>query len=740
MPIDFYSFGTPCEPEDALCNQYAQRTFSTIELTPYFELVEYRKHGDASVIIVDCLNSNVPSRNPYGIKNRERLALVFHDHELPRVKALRKDFPIGLHQNDSKEGDPACLCLYEEPWDSTIRSWTPQNHLARILWWLEKFATGTLHQETQALEPLFFSRGQRIVLPPNFAEKINEGESLALYSASKAIVALWKSDFDDFPSNEDPTVIPLVLVTAPITHAKIERLPENLGKLESSLNRKECSCIPMLVAEFRKVYPKDGLTSSDKRRVLLILSISLKRHTNGDSEQFQTLAFLTSETLCSMGEKLGLLWKQDGKYFNHGMDPEDSNEWKGITIDPLDVRIAKDIKYARKTSEINHETASFKGALLGAGSLGGTLADLWAKEGWGNWVFIDPDFIEPHNIARHISKFFHVGSHKVDAVAHCVTNNYYPNSHTVQVIPDNALNTENPDVNHALESADLIIDTSTTLEVPRELAMNLILKRCASAFFTPSGFGAVLLIEDKERTIGLDALEAQYYREILNNAWGEKHLEKHRGDIWIGYGCRDASFVIPTELVQLHSAILGRQIRKAHELEDGSIQVFHFRDETAEVTSSTINPYDVVEFTVDKWTVVLDAGSVAKLIELRYAKLPVETGGILLGYIDHKSCRIYIVDVLGAPADSEETETSFIRGTEGLSEILTEAKKRTAGIVTYLGEWHSHPGGCRTTPSGFDQTLLHHLTEQLAKDGHPALMAIAGDKDISFLLQSGAQE
>jgi len=290
-----------------------------------------------------------------------------------------------------------------------------------------------------------------------------------------------------------------------------------------------------------------------------------------------------------------------------------------------------------------------------------------------------------------VSKYFHIGLYKVDAVAHCTANKYYPNQRTSKSIPDSALNCENPDVQYSLKSADLIIDASTTLEVPRELAISDDPKRCTSAFFTPSGFGAVLLIEDKNRQVRLDALEAQYYRAILNSDWGENHLEKHRGDLWVGCGCRDASAVIPTELVQLHSAVLGRQIRKARELEDGLIQVFHFRDETSEITSSTLNPYAVVEFTVDKWTVVLDAGIVAKLIGLRSAKLPVETGGILLGYIDHKSCRIYIVDVLGAPADSVETETSFIRGTEGLSEILAEAKKRTAGIVTYLGEWHSHP-------------------------------------------------
>jgi len=735
MPNDFYSFGTPCKSEDALCNQYVQCISLRIEASPYFEIIEYRKHDDASVVIVDCLNSNVPSRNPYNIKNRERLALVFRDSELPRVKALRKDFPIGIHQNDSEEGEPVCLCLYEEPWESVIRSWTPQSHLMRILWWLEKFAKGTLHHKSQVLEPLYFPRGMRLVLPPDFSGRIIQNKTLSLYLADKAYLALWTKNYEAFQKNEDPQFIPLVTLLPPIKHSKIERLPPTLGALEKSLSNRGCDWLPILIEQLRKIVPPNGLNPSDQRRMVLLLCASLKRNKETEPEQMQTIACLMNDTLCSLGEKLGILWKQKGKYYNHGMPPDDNEDrWKRILIESLDVRMGMDIDYARKASAIDANSADFNGALLGVGSLGGTLAELWSKEGWGTWTYIDPDFVEPHNIVRHVSKYFHIGLNKADVVAKCTANNYYPGHKVSKSIPDSALNYKNPDVKYFLESADLIIDASTTLEVPRELAVNDELKRCASAFFTPNGFGAVLLMEDKNRGIRLDALEAQYYRAILNADWGKTHLEKHKRDLWAGCGCRDASAIISTELVQLHSAILGRQIRKVRELDDGLIQVFHFQDETSEITSYTLNPYIVVESVVDKWTVVLDKGINAKLFELRTAKLPLETGGIFLGYIDHKSCRIYIVDALGAPADSEETEIGFIRGIEGLLGILDEAKKRTAGIVTYLGEWHSHPKGCRTIPSGFDKKLLNDLKNQLAKDGHPALMAIVGDVDINFII------
>ena len=48
------------------------------------------------------------------------------------VMALRKDFPVLMHQNDSPLNTPRNLCLYFEPAISVMRTWTPQNFLKRI--------------------------------------------------------------------------------------------------------------------------------------------------------------------------------------------------------------------------------------------------------------------------------------------------------------------------------------------------------------------------------------------------------------------------------------------------------------------------------------------------------------------------------------------------------------------------------------------------------------------------------
>ena len=56
-------------------------------------------------------------------------------------------------------------------------------------------------------------------------------------------------------------------------------------------------------------------------------------------------------------------------------------------------------------------------AVVGMGSAGSKIASMLARSGVGNFVLIDDDLLHPSNLVRHDSDWFHVGQHKVDAVA-----------------------------------------------------------------------------------------------------------------------------------------------------------------------------------------------------------------------------------------------------------------------------------------------------------------------------------
>jgi integrative and conjugative element protein (TIGR02256 family) len=135
------------------------------------------------------------------------------------------------------------------------------------------------------------------------------------------------------------------------------------------------------------------------------------------------------------------------------------------------------------------------------------------------------------------------------------------------------------------------------------------------------------------------------------------------------------------------------------------------------------------------WTVLLDEGLLDAARVIRKRHLPKETGGVLLGAVDQYRRTIALVDALAPPDDSVGTPKSFARGTEGLAEAVEEAGRRTAGIVGYVGEWHSHPPRISTDMSPDDVSQLLHLTVHLGSDGDPAVMLIVGNAEWSVMVR-----
>ena len=136
---------------------------------------------------------------------------------------------------------------------------------------------------------------------------------------------------------------------------------------------------------------------------------------------------------------------------------------------------------------------------------------------------------------------------------------------------------------------------------------------------------------------------------------------------------------------------------------------------------------------LDDLAVFIDDGVEQKLRELRRQGFPNETGGVLLGYYDFNIKAVVIVTGLPAPPDSKASRDSFERGIAGLAEAVKDASVRTAGMVSYIGEWHSHPPGHSASPSGHDLMQLIQLALGMSDDGLPAVQLIVGEHDLQVL-------
>jgi hypothetical protein len=95
-----------------------------------------------------------------------------------------------------------------------------------------------------------------------------------------------------------------------------------------------------------------------------------------------------------------------------------------------------------------------------------------------------------------------------------------------------------------------------------------------------------------------------------------------------------------------------------------------------------------------------------------------------------------MVDIMPAPYDSDSNSTGFTRGVSGLREALESISARTANIVGYIGEWHSHPAFSSAEPSTLDWELIRTISKIMANDGEPALMLIVGSaEDITLTVK-----
>lgn len=693
------------------------------------------------VLVVDVECDGVPSKNAAGIQYRERLALCVPEDSgaLVEVLALRKSFPVLIHQNHGTRDGASSLCLYFEPTSAVMRTWTPQRFLRRIQWWLEQSAKGDLHPADQPVENLFFASKYEIVLPWNLdALRANAGVKLAVARSKSrpdggGTFFLRPVGNGGNASTDSASLIELTL--PPVVQGLVERDPATLGGLANMLSQRGVQLLPTLIAALSEGVGSTGVpVGAAESFTVIVVHIPMVRETGGVVQQTSRRAFLVLGDARELGVNTGALYLHNKRYFaelqGSVLARAPATEWTSEPIFPMSVLQFPDSAAARKQSSIHVEGP--RGALVGAGSLGSAILNLWTRAGWGQWSVIDKDHVKPHNLVRHIAFSQHVGELKCDAVSE-LCGAATEGAATVTAVRGDACDADAPAVTEALKTGALVVDASAALEYPRQASFQDELPRHATVFVTPSGNGSVLMLEDKSRSMRLRTLEAQYYRALIREAWGERHLEENLGTYWSGASCRDISVAMPYSRITAHASTLAEQVMARYASDEACIRVWERKPDTGGVSVHDVVPTTEQRLDFGDLTAFFDEGLAAHLKALRLAALPNETGGVLLGYHDFNVGAIVLVDALPAPSDSHASPGSFERGTSGLVKAVQDASAQTAGIVGYVGEWHSHPRGHSAAPSRDDLVQLAEISLGMHGDGLPALQLIVGENDIRIL-------
>lgn len=693
---------------------------------PYVRLLECRRTPEYEIVVVD-IEAEVPQYPVHDVRTTERIAFGFApadtDHQV--VLALREDFPLVPHIHFGGENMPRSLCLYQTAYTDLKPTWTAAALLRQLQHWLTQTARGELHAADQALEQAFYAPAERLVLPSTFfaAEAIDlepvrarivsnvlgQTTLVALPLSASPPTAGWQVQFASF-----------VYTTPPQVHGLIQEQPRTLAALQTYLSTENTDFLDALRQHLAASKGHSGFSWDHK--LLLIVRMPKQRTVEGPIEGMEVWAFATIGKLAEIGTDVGIWRAQPNKVVElFYTDTTRTGQQSPLVL--LNPVCALTRELAAAYNGVFPTTTRF--VAIGAGSLGSQVVNNLVRAGQGNWVWLDEDYYQPHNTARHYLPGSAVGLSKAEAMASTLQSIY--EQADVQAIAANVLRPVSDSVLAAYEAAEVVLDMSASVAVARHLTLGITSPgRRLSLFLNPSGTDLVLLAEPRDRTLRLDQLEMEYYQALLRQPDLQSHLHLAGRPIRYSHACRDVSVRLPQDQVALHAAIGARAVRTTVAELEARLKIWQAQPDLT-VTAHEIEVFPHTETVVGDWTVSLSQQLVQELHAQRQARLPNETGGILVGVFDTQQRRLYIVDLIPSPVDSLESPTAYVRGIEGVPAELARISECTGRQVVYVGEWHSHPDGYSIRPSEDDKNLFARLQRERQAEGLPAIMAIVGE-------------
>lgn len=698
-------------------------------------LVECRtgseKHPDACLLVMDVEVALGQRPVVNRVLQTERMAFAYmSDDALPWVCPLRPDFPTEVpHLNLAGRDVPRSLCLFEMPPEEALRLATPLVLIERVRLWLRETAYGRLHGDDQPLDPTFMMTGQAVVLP---AALRNAGRT-ALYLGHRASRHNRAPIFLE-PATKEPKVgspmSTIVVVTAPLRHARLRVVPVDVAELLAEYEDLGVDLLEELRGALRGLLADPSLNDMKERSCLIVVVSPIER-SPGEVGGYASKAFFTECTTKLLAQELGAFVVHEGFAGTLiGKNPVNVEALARLRLEPLDVYRSLDRAMALAASgAIGNPTAPQSVVLVGAGALGSQVALTAARMGLGTWTVVDDDHLLPHNLARHALSGVYVGMAKAEALVREINRLLHEEASKAIVSRVSDVGGTEWDQ----EASAIVLDASASVPVARWLALASTHRGVtASVFLNPPGKDLVLLVEGADRRPRLDHVEMSYYWLLANAPELEGHLDDGRVGLYPSGGCRHPSLAISQADVGVLAPFAVRCLLETPLPDTGAIEFRRMIGGGVVAQSEVPTPF--AESRVGTWTVHVGETVAQGITSDRQKAGAVETGGILVGCWDRARRQIYVVGHYAPPPDSVASCTGFVRGADGVYETIETVQRRTAGNLTYIGEWHTHPAGMRSRPSSDDAVLLRWIEKALVFSDVPALMMIAGDDGVRSIL------
>lgn len=355
-------------------------------------------------------------------------------------------------------------------------------------------------------------------------------------------------------------------------------------------------------------------------------------------------------------------------------------------------------EFARYLSNTTDSLASKNILILGTGAIGSKLIHHLYKSGITGLTLVDYDHIKPHNLCRHALSNAALFKQKVNEVRRSLSPIYKLNY--IQV--------HNEDINEWLPKTDLskydiIIDATASAKILRLLDEISFDSKTIILHFALSDAGNVGHVYIKRNSsINLSEFYWATATKALNedgddiSDWLKSEVSYNYESVRIGEGCHSNTMVLSDDTISTHTGIASNIIRNIFEgsLKNEVYLSYTNKEYIGQVFTDhfEVPPFINIPCSMSEWTIKIPKPLYESLMIATKVSNKKETGGYLFGAIERKYKTIFILHSF-VPSDSKSKKTRLGLGIKGWKDEYNRVKERTNGVLTYIGDWHSHPQG-----------------------------------------------
>lgn len=627
-----------------------------------------------------CTSISIPAGSDSILKQREPIIIEICDanieHAELKVYPDRDNFPYECfpHVNFPVGDMPPTLCLTRE----SFREWYAEHTFSEFIYLIQNWYKDALN-------------GNLI--------KFNGEDYFEPFRPTNADVYLFKVPYED--SFAEKYTEPMTLCFA------VKSLGNKIYKaevLDQDYKQVDCQIGILLTRPMKKLckswfleYPKDiksllnFIRDNDFQLDQKKLLDAIEANENKCNDVIIQLAFPRPLKVLGKNSRLDYLTFLVSK--NDLITNNSSGKVHNVIVYDL-----TSLEQARFLSNTKQSVEDKNILILGCGAIGSKLATHLYRSGLNKLTICDNDTFQPHNVCRHAlfsSDFF---EKKTSAMKKALDKMYY-DFRKVRVYDEDIINWL---PQQDLSQYDLIIDATASASVFRLLDKLTSHLSTPCVRFSMSDAGNLGLLYMKCKNT---AMISDYYMYLASRAiddddicnWLSKEVNYNHDFVRIGEGCHSNTMILSDDIVSTHTAIASSIIRNMFENQLTNRAYLSFVNVEYDGQVFT-DKYDVPLFiniqcdNANDWNIRIPQNLYDSICHAARKSKCYEIGGYMMGCIDVKYKTIYVLHHY-IPEDSNQKSTRLSLGKKGWKKEYEKVSQRTSNVITYIGDWHSHPKG-----------------------------------------------